>query len=130
MVPKAVIAKTAIAKSVSIKSSAPKKSAKTVQSIAEAMRAMRLAHAIPAQQRIIVSPTMQPEQIESDAQTHKFQVGQTVYYNAPTFGRAPAPGNFTVVKILPSEGDEHQYRIKSNGEAFERVAKESQLDIL
>ncbi|MBN9052096.1 MAG: hypothetical protein J0H78_21770 [Rhizobiales bacterium] len=62
--------------------------------------------------------------------THKFQVGQVVYYSAPTFGRAPAPGNFTVVKLLPSEGDEQQYRIKSNGEAFERVAKESQLDVI
>ena len=35
---------------------------------------------------------------------------------------------FKVVKLLPPEGDEHQYRIKSTGEAFERVAKESQLD--
>jgi hypothetical protein len=37
-------------------------------------------------------------------------------------------GTFKVVKLLPPEGDEHQYRIKSTGEAFERVAKESQLD--
>ena len=34
----------------------------------------------------------------------------------------------TVVKLLPTEGDDYQYRIKSSGEAFERVAKESQLD--
>jgi len=33
-----------------------------------------------------------------------------------------------VLKLLPSEGDDYQYRIKSSGEAFERVAKESQLD--
>jgi hypothetical protein len=33
-----------------------------------------------------------------------------------------------VVKLLPSEGDDYQYRIKSTGEAFERVAKESQLE--
>jgi hypothetical protein len=32
------------------------------------------------------------------------------------------------MKLLPSDGDEQQYRIKSTGEAFERVAKESQLD--
>ena len=36
--------------------------------------------------------------------------------------------SFKVVKLLPLEGDEHQYRIKNTGEAFERVAKESQLD--
>jgi len=29
---------------------------------------------------------------------------------------------------LPSEGEDYQYRIKSAGEPYERVAKESQLD--
>ena len=32
---------------------------------------------------------------------------------------------FKIVKLLPPEGDEHQYRIKSVGEAFERVAKKA-----
>ncbi|HEY6833341.1 MAG TPA: hypothetical protein VI251_12720 [Pseudolabrys sp.] len=59
---------------------------------------------------------------------HRYSVGETVYYTSPSFGRAAANGNYTVVKLLPSEGDDYQYRIKSNGEAFERVAKESQLD--
>jgi hypothetical protein len=59
---------------------------------------------------------------------HKYRVGETVYYTSPTFGRAAATGSYTVVKLLPSEGDDYQYRIKSSGEAFERVAKESQLD--
>jgi hypothetical protein len=49
-------------------------------------------------------------------------------YTSPTFGRAAATGSYIVVKLLPSEGDDYQYRIKSSGEAFERVAKESQLD--
>jgi hypothetical protein len=30
--------------------------------------------------------------------------------------------------MLPPDGDEYQYRIKSTSEAFERVAKESQLE--
>ena len=38
------------------------------------------------------------------------------------------PGSFKIVKLLPSDGEEQQYRIKSAAEAFERVAKESQLD--
>jgi len=59
---------------------------------------------------------------------HKYRVGDTVYYTSPSFGRAAASGSYTVVKLLPSEGDDYQYRIKSSGEAFERVAKESQLD--
>ncbi len=60
--------------------------------------------------------------------SHKFTVGQSVRYTSGPFGRFGASGAFKVVKLLPLEGDEHQYRIKSAGEAFERVAKESQLD--
>jgi hypothetical protein len=33
------------------------------------------------------------------------------------------------VRLLPSDGDDYQYRIKNPGEAFERVAKESQLEL-
>jgi hypothetical protein len=75
------------------------------------------------------SPPMQPVVApEAHIKTHKYQVGETVYYTSPSFGRSAATGSYTVVKLLPSEGDDYQYRIKSTGEAFERVAKESQLD--
>jgi hypothetical protein len=76
-----------------------------------------------------VSPPVQPIAAhEALIRAHKYRVGETVYYTSPTFGRAAATGSYTVVKLLPSEGDDYQYRIKSSGEAFERVAKESQLD--
>jgi hypothetical protein len=75
------------------------------------------------------SPPMQPVVApEIPVRMHKYQVGETVYYTSPTFGRTAATGSYIVVKLLPSEGDDYQYRIKSSGEAFERVAKESQLD--
>ena len=74
------------------------------------------------------SPPTQPAAPETLSRAHKYQVGESVFYTSPTFGRAAATGSYTVVKLLPSEGDDYQYRIKSNGEAFERVAKESQLD--
>jgi hypothetical protein len=75
------------------------------------------------------SPPMQPVAThEIPVRSHKYQVGESVYYTSPTFGRAAATGSYTVVKLLPSDGDDYQYRIKSSGEAFERVAKESQLD--
>ena len=75
------------------------------------------------------SPPVQPIAAhEIPIRTHKYQVGETVFYTSPTFGRAAATGSYIVVKLLPSEGDDYQYRIKSSGEAFERVAKESQLD--
>ena len=76
-----------------------------------------------------LSPPVQPIVAPGiPVKAHKYQVGETVYYTSPTFGRAAATGSYTVVKLLPSEGDDYQYRIKSSGEAFERVAKESQLD--
>jgi hypothetical protein len=60
---------------------------------------------------------------------HKFRVGQTVLYTSSPITRPGASGTYEVVKLLPSDGDDYQYRIKNPGEAFERVAKESQLDI-
>lgn len=59
---------------------------------------------------------------------HKFSVGQTVYFTSGLIGRGGSNGSYKVVKLLPSDGEDYQYRIKSAGEAFERVAKESQLD--
>jgi hypothetical protein len=58
---------------------------------------------------------------------HKFSVGQTVHYTG-SYGRSGVSGSFRIVKLLPFEGDEYRYRIKRADEAFERVAKESQLD--
>jgi len=75
-----------------------------------------------------VSPPVQPAAPQVVVHPHKYRVGETVYYTSPSFGRAAATGSYTVVKLLPSDGEDYQYRIKSSGEAFERVAKESQLD--
>lgn len=96
----------------------------------------RPARAVPAAAATIaakmirtLSPPVQPVAApDIPIHSHKYQVGEVVYYTSPTFGRAAATGSYTVVKLLPSEGDDYQYRIKSSGEAFERVAKESQLD--
>src|ERR1700730_10162319 len=60
---------------------------------------------------------------------HKFTVGETVYFTASNVARPAASGTYEVVRLLPTDGDDCQYRIKSSTEAFERVAKESQLNI-
>lgn len=60
---------------------------------------------------------------------HKFHVGQTVLFTSSPITRPGASGTYKVVKLLPSDGDDYQYRIKNPGEAFERVAKESQLEL-
>jgi hypothetical protein len=61
--------------------------------------------------------------------SHRFQVGQTVFYTSSPISRPGATGTYKVVRLLPSDGDDYQYRIKNPGEAFERVAKESQLEV-
>jgi hypothetical protein len=60
---------------------------------------------------------------------HKYRVGQTVFYTSSPISRPGASGSYKVVRLLPSDGEDYQYRIKNPGEAFERVAKESQLDL-
>ncbi|ABD88877.1 hypothetical protein HNR60_001903 [Rhodopseudomonas rhenobacensis] len=60
---------------------------------------------------------------------HKFIVGENVYFTASNVARPAASGIYEVIRLLPTEGDDFQYRIKSSTEAFERVAKESQLDV-
>jgi hypothetical protein len=61
--------------------------------------------------------------------THKYRVGQTVFYTSSPISRPGASGSYQVVRLLPSDGEDYQYRIKNPGEAFERVAKESQLEV-
>ena len=60
---------------------------------------------------------------------HKYTVGETVYFTASNVARPAASGTYEVIRLLPTDGDDCQYRIKNSTEAFERVAKESQLAI-
>ena len=61
-------------------------------------------------------------------QDHKFQIGQTVYFTSRPIGHLVANSTYEVVKLLPSDGADYQYRIKNANEVFERVARESQLE--
>ena len=60
---------------------------------------------------------------------HKYNVGETVYFTASNVARPAATGTYEVIRLLPTDGDDCQYRIKNSTEAFERVAKESQLNV-
>jgi hypothetical protein len=61
-------------------------------------------------------------------QEHKFQIGETVYFTSRPIGHMVANSTYQVVRLLPSDGSDYQYRIKNPNEAFERVARESQLE--
>jgi len=56
-----------------------------------------------------------------------FQSGQTVRLVRNLSLRAAADGEFKIVRALPNEGGETQYRVKSVREPHDRVVKESDL---
>jgi hypothetical protein len=58
---------------------------------------------------------------------HKYRVGQLVDYNPGRLGMAGSAREYKILRLLPPEGTDLLYRIKSIGEAFERVAKEREL---
>jgi hypothetical protein len=66
--------------------------------------------------------------MEGSVPEHKFRVGQSVSFMSGPFGRGGTNSIYTVMQLLPPEGDDFQYRIKNANEPHERVVKESQLD--
>jgi hypothetical protein len=59
---------------------------------------------------------------------HKFSVGQSVRFSPDRNQREIAVrGSFTVVRLLPEDGSGFQYRVKSQLDGHERVAREDQL---
>ncbi len=55
---------------------------------------------------------------------HKFRIGQSVYFTSRPIGHMIANSTYEVVKLLPSDGADYQYRIKNPKEAFERIIRE------
>jgi hypothetical protein len=58
---------------------------------------------------------------------HRFKVGQSVNYTSGPRSQPGSSGVYKVTQLLPPEGDEWHYRIKSADEPHERVAKEADL---
>lgn len=57
----------------------------------------------------------------------KFKIGQSVDFN-PTRTSVPASiREYKILRALPRDQGEQQYRIKSIAEVFERIANESDL---
>ena len=58
--------------------------------------------------------------------THKFAVGQAVYFS-PDRPQEDTKGLFKIVRLLPEAGNAPQYRVKSQTDGHERVVREDQL---
>ena len=128
---------TKTAKAAARRSSAKSASPKRVKTAARAP-AKRAKAAVPAKAAPIAQPkrmlarpkpTLLPVITAPVAATlHKFRIGEAVHLTAGVFARGGAGSVYKVTQLLPSEGDEQQYRIKSATEPHERVAKQSQLE--
>lgn len=58
---------------------------------------------------------------------HKFKVGQLVDYSPNRSSMSASSRGYEIIRLLPPEGIDLLYRIKSPNELFERVAKEPEL---
>jgi hypothetical protein len=65
---------------------------------------------------------------EGHLMDHRFKVGQSVNYTSGTRRQPGFSGVYKITQLLPADGDERLYRIKSADEPHERVAKETELE--
>lgn len=63
----------------------------------------------------------------SPAPRHKYKVGQAVDLRPGRWSFPASSREYKIVRVLPIEAGERMYRVKSAAEAFERIAKESEL---
>jgi hypothetical protein len=58
---------------------------------------------------------------------HRFQIGDIVDFINSHVVLSPAPETCEILRLLATDGDDPQYRVRCTGEDFERVVRESQL---
>ena len=58
---------------------------------------------------------------------HRFQIGEVVDFTNSHVVRPAASGACEILRLLATDGDDPQYRVKCAGEDFERVVRQSQL---
>ncbi|MFT5507247.1 MAG: hypothetical protein ACI89J_000311 [Hyphomicrobiaceae bacterium] len=58
---------------------------------------------------------------------HKYKVGQSLLFSPRRLGHQEGNQSCEILRCLPFEGGEFQYRIKCGYDNVERVARESQL---
>jgi hypothetical protein len=58
---------------------------------------------------------------------HRFHMGQVVQFIPGRGIDHRAKGQYTVVRLLPMDGDTPQYRVKNKADGQERMARENEL---
>ncbi len=60
-------------------------------------------------------------------QPHGFSVGQNVELSPGRYDGNATPGTYTVLRLLPNDGADREYRVRNQRDGHERVVRESQL---
>jgi len=60
--------------------------------------------------------------------THKFAVGQALYFSPGRGEESKGRGRYKVIRQLPEAGNMFQYRIKSEMDGQERIVREDQVE--
>jgi hypothetical protein len=58
---------------------------------------------------------------------HGFTVGQKVEFVPGRFDGSAPSGTYTVVRLLPNDARDREYRVKNARDGHERVVRESQI---
>jgi hypothetical protein len=65
---------------------------------------------------------------KAEKMSHRFRPGQSVRFCHASLHRDAAEGSYEIIRQLPQDDGDYQYRIKSAREQHERVAKERELE--
>ncbi|UFN49899.1 hypothetical protein LPC08_04445 [Roseomonas sp. OT10] len=60
-------------------------------------------------------------------QVHRFQIGENVEIVANALTARHAPGQYTVVRLMPNDGADREYRVRHNHDGHERVVRQSEI---
>ncbi len=60
-------------------------------------------------------------------QPHSFSVGQSLELLAGRYDGNVPRGAYTVLRLLPNDGRDREYRVRNQRDGHERVVRESQL---
>jgi len=77
--------------------------------------------------RRAIRRSQMPAMVMSAVRKHKYEIGQVVNFMPGALTLEKSLGVYEIVRQLPPEGPENQYRIKSVHDSHERVVRESQL---
>jgi len=74
-------------------------------------------------------PPPRQQEARRQLEAHKFAVGQILLFSPSAVEPVTARGAYSVVRLMPPDNGDNQYRLKSVADGHERVVRESQLGI-